>query len=248
VEEIPDTGADQMLAQVTALVGVDLGAGVIEIFILDKGTQVVGNEVVRPCDHLPRQVRVICATASVDWDPARYRIYNFDACGFGVVNADTGARIWLEPAILGSNSQNEIKHKGTRINPSGRIALCYDIIKWIPESEIGTASETVVEEIAFHGWTNYARAKDITQLNAAKKSDVIFWIHVKAVSKERIVRIILCKRSVVTAVLIDISPHIDTSVEAEAIHWGRGRGDLFVFDSRARPERRTNCYQRNRGD
>ena len=37
VEKETDTGADQMLPEIPLLAGLDLGAGVIEVFILDKG-------------------------------------------------------------------------------------------------------------------------------------------------------------------------------------------------------------------
>ena len=249
MEEEPDACADQMLTQVAALVGVDLGARIIEVVVFDKGAEVGVKEVVCTCDHLPRQVRVTCSAASVNWDTTGYRIYDLDPRGFGVVNADAGAGIRLEPAIFGRNSQNEVKHKRACVNPGGRVALCYNVIKWIPQGEIGAATETIIEEIAFHRWTNYARAKDITELNAAEKSDVIFWIYVEAVSKERIIRIVLCKRSVVTAVLIDVCPHVDRTVEAESIHWRRRRRDLFVFGSRPRSKRgRKKSCQRNSGE
>ena len=46
MEEEPDASANQVLPQIAVLVRVDLGAGVIEIFILDKGAEVRGKEVV----------------------------------------------------------------------------------------------------------------------------------------------------------------------------------------------------------
>src|SRR5262245_60726823 len=158
-----------MLAQIAIFTRIDLGARVIEIFIFDKGTKVGREKVIRTRNYIPCQIGVTCATASVDRNSTGYRIYDLDPSRFGIVNADPGAGIRLEPAVFGRNSQNEVKHKGARINPSGRVALCHNIIKWIPQGEIGTAAKAIVEEIAFHRWTNYPRAKDIAELNAAEK-------------------------------------------------------------------------------
>src|SRR5215468_4035883 len=101
---------------------------------------------------------MICSATSVDWYSTGYGIYDLDARRFGVVNAHPGACIRLESAIFGGNSQNEVKHEGTRVNPSGRVALCYDVIKWIPQGEIGATPKAIVKEIALHRWANYARA------------------------------------------------------------------------------------------
>ncbi len=44
----------------------------------------------------------------------------------------------------------------------------------IPQGEVSATAKAIVKEIAFNRWTNYARAKDVTEFNAAKKADVIF--------------------------------------------------------------------------
>src|SRR5262245_22826711 len=101
-----------MLAQIAIFTSIDLGARVIEIFILDKGTKVGREKVIGTCNHIPRQVGVTCASASVNRNSACYRVCNLEARRLGIVNADPGAGIRLEPTIFGGNSQNEVKHKG----------------------------------------------------------------------------------------------------------------------------------------
>jgi hypothetical protein len=46
VEKEPDTGAQQLLTHIAIIIGFDLGAGIIEIFILDKGTHVLREKVI----------------------------------------------------------------------------------------------------------------------------------------------------------------------------------------------------------
>ena len=97
MEEEPYTGADQVLTKIAILVGINLGAGVIEIFILDKGTKVGIEEVIGPGNNIPCQVCVTSPPASVDWGSAGHRVLDFDARRFGIVTADPGADIRLEP-------------------------------------------------------------------------------------------------------------------------------------------------------
>ena len=42
------------------------------------------------------------------------------------------------------------------------------------QGEVSATSKAIVKEVAFNRWTNYARAKDVTEFNAAEKADVIF--------------------------------------------------------------------------
>jgi len=170
-----------MLAKIAVFTGIKLGARVIKIFIFDKGTKVGSKEVVGPGNNIPCQVSVTAPATSVDWDSTGYGIYDLDPRGFRIVNADPGARIRLKPAIFGCNSQNEVSHKRTRIDPGGDVALRHNVIKWIPQGEVSAASETVVEEIAFDGRSDYSRPKDVTEFDAAKKSDIIFRINVQTV-------------------------------------------------------------------
>src|SRR4029077_3170401 len=155
------------------------------------------------------------------------------ARGFGVVNADPGASIRLEPPTLGRDSQNEVKHERARIDPGGHVALCYNVVKAIPQGEVSATAKAIVKEVAFDRWTNYARAKDVAEFNAAEKADIILRrdfqsgikIPVGYVVKAAVTR----KRSVSAAVLIDVGPHVDRTVKAESIHWWwRRRRDLLI--------------------
>ena len=60
--------------------------------------------------------------ASVDWDTTGYGVHNLYPGRFGIVNADPGARIRLEPSK--GESADKVPHKRARINPSGHVALC----------------------------------------------------------------------------------------------------------------------------
>ena len=113
-----------MLAQIATLAGIDLGACVIEIVVFDKRTHVGIKEVICAGDDLPRQVRMTCPAASVDWDSTSYWIPNLYTRRFGIVNADPGARIRLESLVSRCESQNEVRHERARIDPSGHVALC----------------------------------------------------------------------------------------------------------------------------
>ena len=92
VEKHTDTGTHQVLTQIATLIGIDLGARVIEIVVFDKGTKVRIKEVICPGDNLPCQVRMTCPPASVDWDTTGYGVPNLYPRRFGIVNADPGAR------------------------------------------------------------------------------------------------------------------------------------------------------------
>ena len=179
-----------------------------------------------------------CPPAGVDWDSAGYGVPNLDSRRFGIVNAHSGAGIRLESLVSRRESQDEVRHEGSRIDPHGHVALCYKVTKAIPQSEVSATAKAIVEEVAFNRWTKYARPKDVTEFNAAEKADIILrrdrQLEIPIKSLESVTR----KRSVVTAVLKDIGPRIDRSVETEPIHWRRWWRDVFVFNGRTRLKRR----------
>ena len=51
--------------------------------------------------------------------------------------------------------------------------------------KFSAALKPVVKEVAFNGRTKYTRAKNVTELDAAEKTDVIFWAHFETVSEEK---------------------------------------------------------------
>ena len=100
-----------------------------------------------------------------------YGVPNLDPRRFGIVNADPAARIRLKSSRC--ESQDEVRHERARIDPSSHVALCNNVTKAIPQGEVSATAKAIVKEIAFNRWTNYARAKDVTEFNAAVKADVI---------------------------------------------------------------------------
>src|SRR5215471_20615210 len=116
---------------------------------------------------------MISPPASVDRYSAGHWVRDLDPRSFGVVNADPGAGIRLELPSWRPKSQNEVKHKGGRINPSGHVALCNEITIRFPQREVGATPKAIVEPVALNCWTNNARAKDITELDSTIKPDVI---------------------------------------------------------------------------
>ena len=114
-----------------------------------------------------------CPTASVDRDTTGYGIPNLDPRRFGIVNADPRAGIRLKSSVSRCESQDEVRHERARIDPGGHVALCYNVTKAIPQGEVSATAKAIIKEVAFNRWTNYARAKDVTEFNAAEKADVI---------------------------------------------------------------------------
>src|SRR2546423_9075909 len=136
-------------------------------------------------NNLPRRFRMPSPPASVDGDTAGIGVCELGASRFGIVNADPSADIRLEFLVSRCESQDEVPHERARINPSSRVPLCQHITKRIPQGEVTAAPKAIVKEVAFNRWTNYTRAKNVTEFNAAKKSDVIFWVHFETISEER---------------------------------------------------------------
>jgi hypothetical protein len=175
---------------------------------------------------------MIFPPASVDWDITGYGILNLDPRRFGIVNADPGAEIRLESLVSRCESQDEVRHERARIDPSSHVALCYNVTKAIPQGEVSATPKAIVKEVAFNRWTNYARAKDVTEFDAAVKADIILRRDLQSETKiliESVRKSLTPKRSVSAAVLKDVRPHVDCSIKTDSIKWWwRRRGDLLV--------------------
>src|SRR5262249_10076955 len=152
---------------IATLVGIDLGARVIEVVVFDKRGPLLIEKVIRAGNHVPRQVRMTLPPASVYRRSASCWILNLHARRFCIVNADPGSGIRLELPSRRPNSQNEVKHKGTGINPCSRVARCYQVTVGLVQREVSAAPKAIVKEVAFDRWTNYARPKDVTKFDAA---------------------------------------------------------------------------------
>jgi hypothetical protein len=118
-----------------------------------------------------------------------------DARGFRIVNADPGPGIRLESSKR--ESQDEVPHKRASVNERSRAgASHYHTIDC--QGGVSATSKTVVKKVPFNGRTNYARAKEVTEFDAAEETDVIFRRDSESVSE------LIRKSSVSAAVLKDI--------------------------------------------
>src|SRR5437667_12704825 len=112
-------------------------------------------------------------TASVDRHSPGHGVHNLGARGLSIVNADSGSGIRLESLVSRCESQYEVRHERACIDPGSRVALCNEITIRCVQREVSAAPKAIVKEVAFNRWTNYARAKDVTEFNAAVKANVI---------------------------------------------------------------------------
>jgi hypothetical protein len=85
VEKESDTRAHQLLAQRAIFVGVDLGALIIEVFILNKRAELGRKKVIGTGKRIERQVCVTSPTASVDRNLTSYRVPDLNPRRFGVI-------------------------------------------------------------------------------------------------------------------------------------------------------------------
>jgi hypothetical protein len=210
---------------------------------MPKSFQNLGQKEIDTSNRIERQIRVIPPYASVDGDCPSHGVLDLDPSGFCIVNANTRTEIRVELLVSRCESQNEVPQGRASVGPGGHVPLLSAKNgrtirarrERLMQREVSPASEAIIKEISLEGRTNPARAKDVTQFDAAKKTDVIFWVHLETVSE---------KRSVSSAVLIDVCPHVDAIVKIGApIHRRRWRRDLFVFDSRIGSQRGCNSSE-----
>jgi hypothetical protein len=215
----PETGANQVLAQIATLTGVDLGAGIIEVVILDKGAELRGPIVIAAGDDLPGEIIVALTSAGAK---AATRRAEVETGGFRKVNADPRTGIRLESPKR--EPRDEVAHECTSVNKAGRAAVSQDSAIRQREGSVSATSKAVIKEVPFNGRTKYACAKDVTEFDAAEKADIIFWINSESISK------LVFENSRSTAVLIDIRPHVNCAVKTGSVkNWRRWRCNLLVF-------------------
>ena len=103
-----------------------------------------------------------------------------------------GAHIRLEFLVSRRESQNEVRHQRASIDPSGHVALGSPKLRGstregrerLIQGEISPTPKAIIKEVAFNRWTNYAHAKDVTEFNATKETDVIFRVHMEIRSEK----------------------------------------------------------------
>ena len=224
-----------MLAQIATTPGINLGAGIIEVMVFDKGAELGRPIVVRACDDLPGEVRMTCTSTGAE---ASIRAGEVCPGGLGKVNADPSADVWLK--FSKREAPDEIRHERASINKGSRTGLSEYVPVCKPNGGISTTPEAVVKEVPFNGWTKYACGKDVTEFDAAEKTDVIFRGDLKSVSE------LIRKSSVSAAVLKDIRPHVDRAVKTCSIKWWWRWRDLLVCDGLSGLERSGSKSQQGR--
>ena len=218
LEMEPHASSYQVLAQVTALVGIDLCAGVIQIVILDEGAPLWGPIVICSGNYLPGQISMIvpsagaeCSMRCVDIKPGR----------FGIVNADSRARIGLEPSK--GKSEESVPHKITSIDEARTgAAPRHNAVNM--QGRICSASKAIIKEIPFECRSYHSGTEHIACLKPAEKPDIIFRI-----DGERNAELVgECPGA--ATVLKNVSSHVDCRIPtcAEELWWWRN--NIFVDD------------------
>jgi hypothetical protein len=95
LEMEPHTGSYQVLPQVTAAVGVDLRVGVVQVAIFDEGAPFWRPVIICSGYYLPGEIRMILPSAGAEWSTRRMHV---EPGRFGIVNANSRARIRLKPS------------------------------------------------------------------------------------------------------------------------------------------------------
>src|SRR5690349_15601260 len=150
------------------------------------------------------------------------RCVDIEAGRFGIVYADSRARVWLEPAK--SKSEQRVPHESTSINEArAGAAPCYNPVD--VESRVRSASKPIIKEIAFDRRTYYSGTKDIACLKSTEKADIVLRIN-----GERIAEFI-AKCSGASTVLKNVSSHVNRCVPTCAKEFRRWRSNIF-FDDR----------------
>jgi len=168
VEKESDTRAHQLLAQSAILSGINLGALIIEVFILNKRAEVGRKKVIGTGKRIKRQVCVTSPATSVDRDLTSYRVLDLNTRRFGVITAYPSTEIRLESLVSGCESQNEVRQERASVNPSRHVAMASRKLRGtiragrerLIQGEVSPASEAIIKEISFNGWPNPARTKD----------------------------------------------------------------------------------------
>ena len=215
-----ETRANQLLAQIATLTGVDLGARIIEELIFDEGAELGIPIVIRAREYLPGQIGMACASAGAKTAARRAEV---ETRGFRIVNADPRTGIRLEPSKR--EPRDEVTHKCTSVNEASRAAASQDSAIRQGQGSISAAPKAVVKEVPFNRRTKYASAKNVTCFETAEKTDIVFRVDSESISK------LICKNSRSTAVLIDIRPRVDRTVKTESVKLRRWRWwcNLLVF-------------------
>src|SRR3954447_13704567 len=131
-----------MLAQIAVAARIDLSAGIVKVMVFDKSTELRRPIVVRACDNLPGEVRMIFPSAGAE---VSVRAAEIESCGFGIVNANASAGVRLK--FSKGESPNKISHECSGINKGSRARLAEYVPIWEPHGGISTTPEAIVKEV-----------------------------------------------------------------------------------------------------
>jgi hypothetical protein len=196
-----------MLTQIAALTRIDLATGIIEVMIFDKRTELRRPIVVRACDDLPGEVRMIFPSATAKIVILALKL---ETRRFRIIDADPGAEIRLEFLVSRCESQYEVRHECARVDPLVRLLLRNTSpsgslnVKW-------RHRESHCKRNRLQPLDELRPCQRRSRAYAAEKADVILRAKRESVSK------LICENSVSAAVLINVGPHIDCSVKARRI-------------------------------
>ena len=126
-----ETRANQLLAQIATLTGVDLGARIIEELIFDEGAELGIPIVIRAREYLPGQIGMACASAGAKTAARRAEV---ETRGFRIINANPRSDIGLESSKR--EPQNEVPHERASVNPGRRASASYYISIRLPQREV----------------------------------------------------------------------------------------------------------------
>src|SRR5207249_2766005 len=102
---------NEVLPQIATLIGVNLGARIIEVMVFDEGAKPRSPIVIGACNDLPCKVRVIFPSAGAK---GAVRGGDINTRGFRIVNADARSDVRLESSK--GESPDEVPHKRPSIN------------------------------------------------------------------------------------------------------------------------------------
>src|SRR5947199_9443553 len=173
-----ETRANQLLDQFATLIVVDLCAGIIEVVVLDEGAELGIPIVIRAREYLPGQIGMACASAGAK---AAARCAEVETRGFRIVNADPRTGIRLESSK--GEPRDGVTHKCTSVNKAGRAAASQDSAIRQGQGSNSAAPKAVVKEVPFNRRTKYASAKNVTCIETAEKTDIIFRVDCESIAK-----------------------------------------------------------------
>jgi len=115
LEMEPHTRAHQVLPQIAIVIGIDLGARIVQELVFNKGAELRSPIVICAGNNLPREVRVTFPSATAEVATGSVEL---GTRGFRKVNAYPRPGIGLESSKR--ESSDEVSHKRASVNPGSQ--------------------------------------------------------------------------------------------------------------------------------